>query len=127
MLDNNNLRGFAINNRKKMTDAERKLWYKLRSSQNIGKWRRQNIIGNYIVDFVNLKNKLIIECDGEQHGLVPRLKQDATRTKFLNDNGYKILRFWNGEILKDIDNVMFVIYETINHPSQDFVELRCAR
>lgn len=75
-------------------------------------FRRQHAIGNYIVDFCSPRRKLIIEVDGSQH--LELEEYDSERTKFLESKGYRVLRFWNNEILKDIDSVLRVIWNEVN-------------
>lgn len=94
--------------RKNQTDAEKLLWYRLRNRQLVGcKFRRQQIIGPYIADFLCLEPKLIIELDGGQHAT--RQDQDEQRTRFLESLGYWVLRFWNHDVLRDINSVLEVI------------------
>ncbi len=94
--------------RKNPTDAERKLWAHIRLRRMGGyKFRRQHPLGPFIVDFVCLEKKLIIEVDGGQHD---KFKfYDAKRDRWLEDKGFKVLRFWNNEVLQDIEIVMEVI------------------
>lgn len=83
--------------RRRMTDAERRIWYFLRGRHLVGfKFRRQHPIGPYVVDFVCLEQKLVIELDGGQHASDPN---DPHRDAFLQRNGYRVLRFWNNEAL----------------------------
>jgi len=85
--------------RKNQTDAERLLWKHLRSRQlNDHKFRRQFPIGNYIVDFVCLSLKLIIEVDGSQH--MNNVDYDNKRTQYLEDHSFQVVRFWNNDVLK---------------------------
>ncbi len=78
--------------RRQQTDAERKLWLRLRSSQFLGmKFRRQHPIGNYIVDFVCMKQRLVIELDGSQN--MNQKEADSKRTRALISRGYQVLRF----------------------------------
>ncbi len=102
--------------RKRQTDAERLLWYRLRSRQLARfKFRRQQVMGAYIVDFICLEPKLIIELDGGQHNW--RIAYDAERSKYLNRLGFKVLRFWNNDVLQDIDAVLeFIRLELIKSP-----------
>lgn len=89
--------------RNNLTDAESRLWYVLRLN-NIGvKFRRQVQIGNYIVDFVCFEKKLVLEIDGGQHANSP---QDKQRDKWLESQGFKVLRFWNNEVLENRDGVV---------------------
>jgi very-short-patch-repair endonuclease len=91
-------RDFARRLRKDQTDSEAKLWKLLRSKQLENfKFRRQHIIGPYIADFCCLSAKLIIELDGAQHA--ERVPYDEARTYYLENQGYKVLRFWDNEVL----------------------------
>jgi len=96
------------------TDAERKMWSLLRSKR-LGKvrFRRQQPIGPYIVDFYCSAAKLIVELDGGQHGAEDKMLYDEERTAWLNAQGYRVLRIWNGELLKDADGVMEFIYRAV--------------
>ena len=94
--------------RKSLTDAERWLWQHLRNRELTGwKFRRQHPFGPFIVDFVCIKKKLIIEVDGSQH--VNRLWLDAKRSEYLKGRGYRILRFWDNEVLREGNSVLEVI------------------
>lgn len=96
---------YAKELRKNMTDAENILWYYLRKEQMKGvKFRKQSPIGNYIVDFVSFEEKLVIELDGGQHIETENVKHDALRDKFLNEAGYKVLRFFNSELFEEKHN-----------------------
>jgi len=93
--------------RKNQTDAEKYLWYYLRRRQLNGlKFRRQQPIGKYVVDFVNFEKKIVIELDGSQH--IGSLK-DEKRDRWLERQGFKILRFWDNDVLKNISGVLEVI------------------
>jgi very-short-patch-repair endonuclease len=95
-----------------MTDAERKLWWHLRQLPMEGThFRRQATIGPYFVDFACHEKKLVIEVDGSQH--IDRAAADAKRTAFLNSSGYRVLRFWNNEVLKETRSVMEAIYAAL--------------
>ena len=88
-----------------MTEAEKYLWYMLRSKNLSGlKFRRQQPIGSFIVDFVCLKKKLVIEVDGGQHDADKEL--DSERDKWLTGEGYKVLRFWNNEVMENREAVL---------------------
>ena len=104
--------------RKDATEAERLLWRRLRRKQLEGyKFRRQQAIGRYVVDFVCLEKSLIIEVDGGQHA-IERAK-DIEREKWLRERGFRIVRFWNNDVLKNPDGVVERIVEEINNtPSQ---------
>ena len=94
--------------RKELTPAERKLWSSLRNYQLNGvSFRRQHTIGFYIVDFCAIKEKLIIELDGGQH--VEQAEYDEERTKHFESLGYKVIRFWNNQVTKELDNVILAI------------------
>ena len=96
--------------RRNMTDAERRLWRSLQRKQLGGfKFRRQHPFGDYIIDFVCLKAKLAVEVDGGQHaGDV-----DAARTRFLERAGFRVLRFWNNDVLRDTEAVAGAIYRAL--------------
>ena len=99
------MRSLARSLRQHATDAERLLWKHLRGHRLAGyKFRRQMVIEPYIVDFVCLDAKLIVEADGGQHA--EQVYDDAKRTAFLASLGYEVMRFWNHEILGDIDAVI---------------------
>lgn len=98
--------------RKKSTDAERLLWKHLRMRQlGAYKFRRQQPIGAYIVDFVCLEKRLIIELDGGQH--TEQVEYDEKRSAWLRERGYRVLRYWNHEVLKATEVVMANILEEI--------------
>ncbi len=99
------LRSLARAQRQQATDAERLLWRHLRGRQLMGfKFRRQVVIEPYIVDFVCLEAKLIIEADGGQHA--EQATYDIRRTTCLETMGYRVMRFWNHEILKELHSVL---------------------
>jgi len=101
--------------RKEPTPAERKLWAYLRGDNLQGvNFRRQHALGNYIVDFVSIKRKLVIELDGSQH--LEQEEYDTERTKFLRSMGYTVIRFWNHQIMNEMDNVIKAI-EFALHPN----------
>ena len=104
--------------RRNLTDAERKLWPLIRSRQLGGaKFRRQQPIGPFVADFVCQEARLIVEADGGQHA---ESGDDQRRTKFLNCAGYRVLRFWNNDILGNSEGVLQVIAEALRapHPAQ---------
>jgi len=97
------------------TDTEKYLWKYLRGKQLTGfKFRRQHTIGKYIVDFVNLERRIIIELDGGQH---LENKKDKLRDKWLKERGYDVLRFWDNKVLTNIEGVLEVIREKLLSPS----------
>jgi len=100
--------------RREMTDAERKLWSVLRNRKlNGAKFRRQQPLGPYIADFVCQECRLIIEADGGQHA---DNASDARRTAFLESVGYRVLRFWNNDILTNLDGVAEAIAKELSTP-----------
>ncbi|MET0091705.1 MAG: endonuclease domain-containing protein, partial [Candidatus Thiodiazotropha sp.] len=113
-----NQRDFAKTLRQNMTDAERLLWRHLRAHRYSGqKFRRQQPIGPYIVDFVHFKARLIIECDGGQHN---ESQYDRRRDAWLEAQGFKFLRFWNHEILNQTESVLSAIFAVLNPLSSRF-------
>jgi riboflavin-specific deaminase-like protein len=101
------LRNFVLENRAKPTQAEDFLWQQLRGNKLNGYgFRRQHIIGNFIVDFVCLTKKLVIEVDGLIHQLPENKISDEERTMWLGMKGYSVIRFSNEEILFDIENTL---------------------
>jgi very-short-patch-repair endonuclease len=97
------------------TDTEKYLWKYLRGRQLEGfKFRCQQPIGKYIADFINLERKIIIEVDGGQH---LENKKDKLRDKWLEEQGYEVLRFWDNEVLTNIEGVMESIRKKIYSPS----------
>jgi very-short-patch-repair endonuclease len=94
--------------RKHMTEVERTLWRHLRLRQFGGfKFRRQHPIGQYIVDFVCLEKRLIVEVDGGQHS--EQVRYDTERTAWLESQGFSLLRFWNNQVLEETEAVKEVI------------------
>ena len=92
--------------RRRMTDAELKLWNELRAHRLMGLgFRRQFPIGRYIADFACPEKKIIVEVDGSQHAEEKQSAADAVRSVKLEKDGWTILRFWNDDILRDIDGV----------------------
>ena len=107
--------------RKNLTPAEEKLWVHLRGHRmgNVH-FRRQHAIGSYIVDFCAPGEKLVIELDGSQH--LEQEEYDTERTAYLMSKGYRVLRFWNHEVMNEIDTVLTVIWSDIQahpHPPKD--------
>ena len=94
--------------RTNQTDAERKLWSRLRSSQLGGvRFNRQYPVGPFICDFVARSKGLVIELDGGQHAQVA--SSDSKRTRYIEERGYRVLRFWNNDVLNNLDGVIFEI------------------
>jgi very-short-patch-repair endonuclease len=98
--------GRARSLRKHATDGELLLWRTLRQFKQMGlHFRRQVPIGSYIADFACHRAKIIVELDGSQHGEDDQLEYDSHRTAFLKSRGYRVLRFWNGDVLADLETV----------------------
>ena len=98
--------------RKNLTDAERALWKILRKRQVSGcRFRRQAPIGPYIVDFVCFDNRLIIEVDGGQH--TEQEAYDTARTEWLEAGGFRVIRFWNNQVLEEMDAVQTAIWRAV--------------
>lgn len=107
------LRNKAKRLRKKLTETEKYLWNYLRNKQiDRFKFRRQQPIGKYIVDFINFEKKLVIEVDGGQHSIYK--KKDVIRDKYLKKEGYKVLRFWDNEVLNNIEGVLEMIINNLS-------------
>ena len=106
------LKPFSRSLRRKQTEAERKLWNHLRSRcfKDL-KFRRQQPVGPYIADFCCLEGKLVVEVDGGQH--LEHGDEDEQRTKFLKKEGFRVIRFWDNEVLARIEDVLEYIYQTI--------------
>jgi very-short-patch-repair endonuclease len=102
----------AIQLRKEPTAAEAKLWAYLRGNKlNRIYFRRQHAVGQYIADFCSLKKKLIIELDGSQH--FEQAEYDEERTLYLESHGYNVVRFWNHQVMNDIEGVIKAIYDAL--------------
>ena len=100
-----------------LTDAERKLWVRLRARQPCGvKFRRQHPVGPFITDFCALDARLVVELDGGQHAV--QTDRDQKRTVFLRQSGYRILRFWDNEVLSDTEAVLERIGEALIESAQ---------
>jgi very-short-patch-repair endonuclease len=98
--------------RQNQTDVEQLLWLRLKNRQILNcKFRRQFPIAPYIVDFCCLDLKLVIELDGSQH--IDNAQADLTRTQTLAQRGFKVIRFWNNEVIENIEGVLEKIYFVI--------------
>jgi very-short-patch-repair endonuclease len=102
--------------RKAATPAERKLWSRLRNDQLGVTFRRQHALENYIPDFCSPKAKLIIELDGSQH--LEQEEYDIERTKYFESQGYKVIRFWNSQVMDDIEGVIRAIVRALEPESE---------
>ena len=104
------LTGLAKTLRKNSTEAETILWNRLRARQIEGvKFRRQQPIENFIVDFVSFENRIVIELDGGQHAKNRHKDKDIARDRVLTENGFEVLRYWDNEIFENIEGVLEVI------------------
>ena len=108
--------GHAKQLHRNMTPAEVKLWARLRAYRLEGiHFRNQHAIGNYVVDFCAPRKKLIIELDGSQH--MEQDGYDTERTEYLVSKDYTVLRFWNNDVMKDIDSVIRAIIQAMESES----------
>ena len=115
-INMNNKTQLARNLRKNSTKQELILWKLLRNHRiNNLKFKRQYPIGNYIVDFVCKEKWLIIELDGGQHNEPNNISYDEERTKYLNNRGYRVLRFWNTDIDKNLKGVYEMILQAVEN------------
>jgi adenine-specific DNA-methyltransferase len=106
---------FARRLRREQTNVERRLWLALRARRFHGaKFRRQQPIDAYIVDFVSFEAKLVIELDGDQHGSKEGVAYDARRTQALEHDGFRVLRFPNHEVNTNFDGVLEAIARALN-------------
>ncbi len=104
-MNNEKILSNAKTLRTHQTDAEQRLWYHLRAHRFMDmKFKRQKPVGNYIVDFVCLEQKLIVEIDGGQHA--EQMTYDQCRDAWLRNQGYRVLRFWNNEVLQQLEGVL---------------------
>lgn len=99
--------------RREGTDAERKLWSRLRNNGLGFKFRRQHQIGPFIVDFFSLEARLIVEVDGGQHHDSSEQRADEERTRYLEGRGFTVVRFWNDEVLRDTEAVLARILDLL--------------
>ena len=106
------MKGKARVLRKNQTDAESLLWYHLRDRHLSGhKFRRQHPMGVFIADFVCIERRIVVEVDGGQHAL--QGEEDKRRSAYLKSKGYRVVRFWDNEVLKDTQAVLEAILRTI--------------
>ena len=98
--------------RRNQTEAEKRLWYRLKN-RGLGGWkfRRQHAVGPYFADFACIEAALVVEIDGGQHQ--ERTAQDRARTAFLEENGYRVVRFWNNDVLNNTDAVLQSILDAL--------------
>ena len=111
-----NLTNIARELRKKATEAERVLWGQLSRRKMEGfKFRRQQPIGQYIVDFVNFEKKLIVELDGGQHKI--QKNDDKKRDNWFEEQGFRVLRFWNNDVFENLEGILEVVRKILLSPS----------
>jgi len=104
--------------RKRMTDAERRLWRYLRNRELGGwKFRRQYPVGPYIIDFICVEKNLVIEVDGGKHAENEEL--DIQRSEYLNKMGYRVFRFWNNQVLQETEAVLEMILAILMNENQN--------
>lgn len=107
-------RTFAQQLRTRMSDAEQHLWQQLRAKRFVGyKFRRQVPIGPYIVDFVCFSQRIVVELDGSQH---VDSSADLIRTEWLNQQGFRVLRFWNDQVFIEEEGVLMAIWLALTAP-----------
>jgi len=112
------MRRYVRDLRRNSTDAERILWSRLRRRQLAGvKFRRQHQVGLYICDFASPEAAVIVELDGSQH--VEQMAYDCRRDDFLRSAGFRVLRFWNADVLARTDQVVETIFEALHRPEMD--------
>ena len=110
---------FARQLRKNLTPQEAKLWIKLRALKPLGfHFRRQVPIRHVIVDFASFRDRLVIEVDGGQHNFDEAARRDEMRDAFLRSEGFRVLRFWNHEVDRELDAVMDVIVGALGGPTR---------
>ena len=113
-MGNNLIAEAAKELRQRQTEAEKMLWFRLRDKQLCGvKFRRQEPIGNFIVDFVSFEIKLVLEIDGNPHKEMEVKINDCQRTLWLQSEGFRVLRFWNTEIVNDVEGVLEKIKDVL--------------
>ena len=115
---------FARKLRKRLTPQEVKLWVKLRELKTPGfHFRKQSPIGPYIVDFVCFSQAIVVEVDGGQHNLPDGTRKDAERDRFLVAQGFRVLRYWNFDVDKNLDGVLEDILSRLSNPHPTLLRL----
>jgi very-short-patch-repair endonuclease len=94
-----------------MTEAEQRLWRALRELNGPSRFRRQHPIGRYVVDFACPAARLAIEIDGGQHAMTG--EADDARSSEIADHGYRVIRFWNGDVMENLDGVLQIISDEL--------------
>jgi very-short-patch-repair endonuclease len=109
---------FARYLRRNVTDAEKKLWHELRMLKHDGRhFRRQVPVAGFIADFACYKCRLIIELDGGQHNTLDGMTRDSARSRHLEAEGFRILRFWNVDVFQNIEGVVDMIRHAAGLPT----------
>ncbi|KQT31373.1 hypothetical protein ASG29_15635 [Sphingomonas sp. Leaf412] len=103
--------------RRESGEPERRMWRALRQQLAGAKFRRQVPLGRYHADFCSHAARLVIEIDGDDHAA--RSRDDAVRTRFMQDEGYRVLRFSNADVMRDVDSVIVAIAAAIRHEKGD--------
>ena len=115
-MTTDNLTHRARELRRRSTEAEKMIWHRIRSKQLEGyKFRRQQPIGTYVVDFVCFEKRLIIELDGGQHAIDQQ--RDRNRDSRLGEEGFMTLRFWNHDVMQNLEGILERIRERLLAPS----------
>jgi very-short-patch-repair endonuclease len=105
--------------RRDMTEAEKKLWYRIRADQLEGhSFRKQVPCGRYVLDFCCLRKGLVVEVDGSQHAEIS--EAEARRVRFLRKEGYRVIRYWNNEVLENIEGVLQEILRVLREMPDRF-------
>ena len=113
------LKAYAKENRKNQTEAESILWNQIRGKSLGATFLRQYIIGDYITDFACLEPKLVIEVDGGYHSEPRQIDDDAVRQEWLEEQGFKVIRFSNAEVECDIENTINKIRKSLSPPFKE--------
>lgn len=114
MVTYSTLRTRARKFRKQMTKAEQKIWFRIRDRQLApAPFRRQHVCGKYILDFYCAKAKLVVEIDGITHTSKAAIEYDSKRTRFIENQGLTVIRFWNHEVYADPDDVVEKIFSEV--------------
>ena len=123
-------KALSRNLRQNTTDAEALLWWALRDFRRTGTaFRRQVAVGPYVADFLCRKANLIVELDGDHHARAAQSGHDARRDAWLDEQGYRVLRFWNADVFNDLDSVILAIQGAVREggtPPSDLAPLRVA-
>ena len=106
---------YAKQMRREMTEPEERLWFEIRAKRFSGtKFRKQKVIGRYIADFSSRTPMLVIEIDGDSHG--EQQDYDTARTRYLNAQGYEVIRFLNSDVMENLDGVLTAISDRLSRP-----------